>query len=800
MTNRYTKDMAMNVEQAAETGTEIWTLATRSGMTVCVPPSMSSLTTFVLLEQERWFEPEMSLLPCLLKPGMNTLDIGANHGVYALEMARCTVTGHVWAFEPTSAPRANLLRSVQANDLEDRITVVDAGLADCAGQASFAIGDNSELNSRSGAGERRETVRLEALDDFLADHAPGVPISFVKLDAEGGELLVLAGAKRFFEAQSPVVLFELKHGMALNTTLIERFRGLAYGIFRWSAELRLLLPFDASSDETDFALNLVAVRPEQQQVLAANGFLVTPQALQTVSEPTPEPQSLLAWCNMSGQSLEELDLEALAADAAYLRAMNAVASAYLQAGLTPAERVSLIVSARVTLTPALDSGRGLGPEGWSLLVHTLYALGQQHAAVQLAVQVLARWPQGQALRLPLVPPQLSDLDRPRSTPMASWLRQVLSEFVALRSTFSSYFAPPAPEQWLRLLDHPDHTAEIERRFMLSHMVQDRVASIDRLSKLPAPEHTCNAPLWTALLQATRAMAPDESKVPATAQRLPAEALLDLLPVQAVTIVDVGASPLGNEAEPYAPLVRAGRARVTGFEPDQQALQQLHRQYPNPVTHRFLPHFVGSGQPAVFHETEWSLTASLFEPNRRILDHYQHLGELVIERARHPVNTARLDDLLAPGDMDVLKIDVQGAERLVFDGAPKRLDECLVVWTEVEFIPLYKDQPLFGDIDARLRLHGLQFLCFAGVSHRALASWPKVGAKRPPRPQQLWADAIYVPQPERIETLGAQASARLALASHHMLASYDLCHAALLRYDEITGSDFAARYVQVMDGA
>jgi FkbM family methyltransferase len=298
-------------------------------------------------------------------------------------------------------------------------------------------------------------------------------------------------------------------------------------------------------------------------------------------------------------------------------------------------------------------------------------------------------------------------------------------------------------------------------------------------------------LWQALLQATRAMA----REPAAAASLQsAEAVLAGLPVGAVSIVDVGASSLSDETEPYAPLLRAGRARVTGFEPDTQALQKLRRQFPDAQTHRFLPHIVGDGEPAVFHETEWSLTSSLFEPNRRLLDHYHRLGELVREKARHAVSTARLDDLLAPGQMDVLKIDVQGAERLVFDGAAQRLDECLVVWTEVEFVPLYRDQPLFGDIDARLRRHGLQFLCFAGLAHRALASWPKAGARAPLRPQQLWSDAIYVPQPDRLATLSADAAARLALAAHHMLGAYDLCHAALLRHDAVSGSDFAPRYL------
>ena len=789
----------MTVEQLTEPVCETWSLATASGLTLCVPPSMRSLTTYVLLEQERWFEPEMSLLPLLLEPGMNGLDIGANHGVYALEIARCSQTGHVWAFEPTSAPRANLMRSVQLNGLQDRVTVVAAGLADAPGQASFAVQENSELNSRSAAGGRRETVRLEALDGYLEAHAPGIAIDFVKLDAEGDELRVLAGGERFFATQSPVVLFELKHGAAVNTALIARWQALGFDIFRWSAELALLLPFDVAADETAFALNLVAVRPATQGRLVARGLLATAHDLATVVEPAPDARALKDWFAQPAGLGVDHPLQAadrLAGGESYLKALTAVAGAHFRTDLSPAERVALLVSARVTLMPALDGGVGYGPEAWSLIVHCLHALGQQHAAVMLAADVLARWPRDDTLTLPIVPPQRGDLQRPRSTPTGSWLRQVLGEFVAMRSSHSSYFGPALPERWSPLLHHPDHSAEVERRYMLSHMIQDRVAAVDRLQRLPSAEHTCNPSLWQALLQATRAMARDEAASPALApQPASAEAVLAGLPVAAVSIVDVGASSLGHETEPYATLMRAGRGRVTGFEPDALALQHLRQQFPDSQTHRFLPHFVGNGEPAVFHETEWSLTASLFEPNRPMLDHYQQLGELVREKARHSVATARLDDLIASGEMDVLKIDVQGAERLVFDGAPQRLAECLVVWTEVEFVPLYRGQPLFGDIDARLREHGLQFLCFAGLAHRALASWPAGGARAPLRPQQLWADAIYVPQPERIAALTADAAARLALAAHHMLGAYDLCHAALLRHDELSGSDFAPRYLK-----
>jgi hypothetical protein len=203
--------------------------------------------------------------------------------------------------------------------------------------------------------------------------------------------------------------------------------------------------------------------------------------------------------------------------------------------------------------------------------------------------------------------------------------------------------------------------------------------------------------------------------------------------------------------------------------------------------------VGDGGAATFHETEWFMTGSLLPPKRKVLDRWQQLGSLVQEKARHAVQTVRLDDLIPDGGMDLLKIDVQGAEGMVFDGAAQRLAECLVVWTEVEFVPLYEGQPLFGDIDARMRSHGLQFLRFAGIAQRTLASWPDAAPPALPGRQMVWADAVYVPTPERIGALDAAQAGRLALVAHHVLKAWDLCHEALQRRDALTGDALAASY-------
>ncbi len=786
-----------------------WCVTTRTGLTMAVPPSLRSMTTYVLLEQESWFEPEMSLLPHLLAGGVNALDIGANHGLVALEMARCSGSGHVWAFEPTKAPREALQRSLHLNGLQDRVTLVPKALAEAQGQAQFEVHDNSELNARAGnlgqprSSSRTETVEVDTLDHALTKLGVQQPIGFVKLDAEGDELRVLAGAARFLAEHSPVVMFEFKHGAKPNWPLLRALTDLDFGLFRWSAELELMLPFDAATAETAFALNLLAVRPAQQALWAGRGLLVTPQAL--AEAPLP-------------------DLQAAAQGyAAARQAVQAAAHAGGRGGPTPAQRVLLMIEARQHLLLATEGDAG--PAAWVLLVHCLQALGQPLAAVQMGAQLLAHtsaddW--GAGVPDDSLPPLHAQRIRPRSTATGPWLRQMLAEYVAQQSAHSSYFEMPAPHRWSALLEHPDHSAEVERRYLLAHVVSDRVAPLSGLQRLRhlralRPDQDLNATLWCGLMESMQVMGkaaekPAPAHAAETAGNAHAETtaaatgaqsqtalpedpaqVLQALPVVAVAIVDVGASEVTSSKTPYAGLVATGRGWVTGFEPDAQALAQLRQIHGNSLHHRFWPHVVGDGHPATFRETHWSLTASLLEPHRAVLDRYQNLGQHVVVKSRQPVPTVRLDDVLAAGGMDLLKIDVQGAERLVFDGARARLDECLMVWTEVEFVPLYEGQPLFAEIDQRLREHGLQFLCFTGLAARGLASWP-VHAPQTMGQQQLWADAIYIPTPERLNRLGLDAAARLALLAHHVALAPDLCHALLQRVDELAGSCLAPRYL------
>lgn len=263
----------------------------------------------------------------------------------------------------------------------------------------------------------------------------------------------------------------------------------------------------------------------------------------------------------------------------------------------------------------------------------------------------------------------------------------------------------------------------------------------------------------------------------------------------ICVLDVGAlgGMAGHEAPPYDGLVKAGLAHVLGFEPDAEGCEALNKKYAN--RHCFLPHFVGEGGPATYHETNWAPTGSLYKPNQPLLEKFQNMHELTTLIAEHPIETKRIDDLAEVGDVDFVKVDVQGAELAVFKGGERVMRNALLVHTEVEFVALYENQPLFADVDTLLRSYGYQFHTFVGFAGRCF---------KPVKAQQninsyvrqlLWADAIYVRDWMHFSHLPLGKLNKLAVLLHEMVRSFDLCHLVLQAIDAREGGDRAPRYLK-----
>jgi FkbM family methyltransferase len=257
--------------------------------------------------------------------------------------------------------------------------------------------------------------------------------------------------------------------------------------------------------------------------------------------------------------------------------------------------------------------------------------------------------------------------------------------------------------------------------------------------------------------------------------LPQDLIADLiraLPLaDPIQVVDVGASALPTSGTPpYEPLLTHGLAHLTAFEPNAEERAKL----PQSPTRRVLPHAIGDGGPATLHLTSHAGFASTLEPDPALAAHIHSFAALMQVKARQPLQTTRLDDLPDLPRIDWLKIDIQGGEVAAFRGGAAKLSRALCVQTEVAFVPIYRNQPLWSDQDAALQALGLRFHGFASANRFPFTSTPKdlyFVAKRQDIGQWIDADAVYLRDFAQWEALPDEDLKRLFL----ILA---LCYPAL----------------------
>ncbi|MDA0220288.1 MAG: FkbM family methyltransferase [Proteobacteria bacterium] len=276
------------------------------------------------------------------------------------------------------------------------------------------------------------------------------------------------------------------------------------------------------------------------------------------------------------------------------------------------------------------------------------------------------------------------------------------------------------------------------------------------------------------------------------------ALFDLLGLDGrLRVVDVGAAPA--EPPPYAALLADDRVDLVAFEPDRRQAQRLRDRYGERAC--VLEQVVGDGSPGLFRETNMGFTASLLEPDNALAAAFNHLAGLSQFTARRPVATCRLDDLPQAGGADFIKLDAQGGEGAILAGAPRTLAQALVIQTEVLFLPLYRDQPLFADLDRTLRDQGFVFHTFRGFGSRAFAPLVVDGDPARGLNQILWADAVYVRDWTALETLPVDRLRRYAALVQGLYGSFDLAQRIVRALDAQGGGEgLAARHLALLNGA
>jgi len=249
-----------------------------------------------------------------------------------------------------------------------------------------------------------------------------------------------------------------------------------------------------------------------------------------------------------------------------------------------------------------------------------------------------------------------------------------------------------------------------------------------------------------------------------------KSLADLLAPERITsVADIGANPIDG-TPPYKPMLQKRLCRLIGFEPQLDALAKLNSKKSDLET--YLPYAVSDGKEHILGVCGIPGMTSLLEPDQNVLGYFPMFpewGKVVRELA---IMTKRLDDIEEIDEVDFLKMDVQGSELSVLQNGKRRLAKTVAVQVEVSFIPIYKNQPVFGEIDLELRGLGLVPHAFAAINQRMIA--PMIGNNVYAALNQLVeADVVYVRDFTRPDAMDVEQMKHLAIIAHHCYRSYDL---------------------------
>ena len=189
---------------------------------------------------------ELSVLAGFIRanvaPGATVIDVGANIGLSTILLARMAKT--VFAFEASPKNAAFLQKNLELNRIGNVRVYVNAASHAVGSvrihEATFGAGSHV-VSSAHVAAERLPTVEVACV---TLDSIDFPQIDFIKIDAEGHEPNVLAGATSLLRRDAPLVYTEV------NAWCLSAFAGHSLGAFVRTLWQR----FDVSSCAPDGSL------------------------------------------------------------------------------------------------------------------------------------------------------------------------------------------------------------------------------------------------------------------------------------------------------------------------------------------------------------------------------------------------------------------------------------------------------------------------------------------------------------------------------------------------------------------
>ena len=262
-----------------------------------------------------------------------------------------------------------------------------------------------------------------------------------------------------------------------------------------------------------------------------------------------------------------------------------------------------------------------------------------------------------------------------------------------------------------------------------------------------------------------------------------------------TLFEIGALQVTNSKEPFYELLDYfPSSKIFGFEVEKDVCDKMNAKSQKGV--KYYPYALGkTNEKKKFYVTQHPMCSSLYKPNEALINLYNNF-EVAYLKYETEVETISLDyfvDQQNIGEIDFIKIDVQGAELDIFKGGSKALDSVLQIVSEVEFIEHYENQPLFGDVCDFLNKHNLMFNKFLGLEGRALRPII-IDNNLNKASQHIWSDAVFMYHVQKIQNLDDEKLLKLSLLAC-VYGSLDLSFYCLSHYDKRHSSSFSKDWMK-----